>query len=193
MATIEDLTPHARNANAGTERGAVQIEESIKKYGFGRSILVDKNGQIIAGNHVVENATPGTKIRIIETDGSELVVHKRTDLDLNAGVKAVELAYADNRASEVGLKWDREVIEADLKDQVDLASMFLKDELDEILNAEKKDQKDDKITVTDVVIKLTFNGHQLEEFNAASVALMRKWNETASESVVLRAMLEALK
>jgi len=40
------------NANRGTERGTSALESSLELYGAGRSILLDKNGIIIAGNKV---------------------------------------------------------------------------------------------------------------------------------------------
>lgn len=40
--TLADLTPDAQNANRGTERGAYMVEESLRQFGAGRSILVDR-------------------------------------------------------------------------------------------------------------------------------------------------------
>lgn len=53
---LADLTPDARNANKGTKRGADMINRSLGELGAGRSILVDKNGKIIAGNKTTEGA-----------------------------------------------------------------------------------------------------------------------------------------
>jgi hypothetical protein len=47
---ISDLQPDAKNANKGTPRGNQMIEDSLREYGAGRSILLDKHGRIIAGN-----------------------------------------------------------------------------------------------------------------------------------------------
>ena len=133
--SISDLTPDPANANKGTERGAIQLENSLREYGAGRSIVVDKHGVVIAGNKTLEAAADmGLDVRTIETDGTELVVVQRIDLDLADGdTKARELAYADNRTSEF-LEWDAERIAADLEAGVDLDSMFRKDELDAILS-----------------------------------------------------------
>lgn len=51
---ISDLIPDDRNANKGTERGNGLLERSLQQYGAGRSILIDKNNRIIAGNKTVE-------------------------------------------------------------------------------------------------------------------------------------------
>src|SRR5687767_15136053 len=97
LKTIRDLSPDNRNANKGTPRGLQMVEDSLRTYGAGRSILADKQGRIIAGNKTLQSASDiNLPIRVIETDGKELVVVQRTDLDLN-DPKARELAIADNR------------------------------------------------------------------------------------------------
>lgn len=53
---LSDLAPDARNANKGTERGNAMIENSLRQFGAGRSILLDRHGRIIAGNKTAENA-----------------------------------------------------------------------------------------------------------------------------------------
>ena len=53
---ISALLPDQNNANRGTPRGAGIIEESLRLHGAGRSILIDKNNRIIAGNKTAENA-----------------------------------------------------------------------------------------------------------------------------------------
>jgi hypothetical protein len=103
-----DLVQDATNANSGTHRGRALVETSVRKYGFGRSVLVDKHGRLIAGNKTAEAATAvgQTRLRVVQTTGDELVVVQRTDLDLHEDAEAKELAVADNRASELGLAWD---------------------------------------------------------------------------------------
>lgn len=49
QAKLSDLQPDRRNANKGTERGLKALDHSLRQYGAGRSILVDKHGRIIAG------------------------------------------------------------------------------------------------------------------------------------------------
>ena len=53
---ISDLIPDDKNYNKGTEFGNSLIEKSLRKFGAGRSILLDKNNRIIAGNKTIENA-----------------------------------------------------------------------------------------------------------------------------------------
>lgn len=129
------IQPDRKNANKGTVRGRGMVEASLRETGAGRSILLDKDGRIIAGNKTFEAATDiGLPVRIVETNGKELVAVKRTDLDLDDDTgMARKLAYYDNRASQVGLEWDAEVVLADLGAGVDLSAMFRQDELDELL------------------------------------------------------------
>jgi len=100
-----------KNANRGTERGRELVRKSLQKYGAGRSILVDKNGKVIAGNKTLEQAiAEGIEIEMVKSDGKRLIVHQRTDLDLDKDPAARELAIADNRTSEIGLDWDFDLL-----------------------------------------------------------------------------------
>ena len=129
------IKPDVKNANKGTERGRYMVEASLRETGAGRSILLDKDGRIIAGNKTFEAASDiGLPVRVVETDGTELVAVKRTDLDLDDDTgTARKLAYYDNRASEISLSWDAEQMLADLSAGLDLSAMFKQDELDELL------------------------------------------------------------
>jgi len=129
------ITPDRKNANKGTERGRYMVEASLRETGAGRSILLDKDGRIIAGNKTFEAASDiGLPLRVIQTDGSELVAVQRTDLDLDDDTgTARKLAYYDNRTSSIGLEWDAEQVMSDLAAGLDLSAMFRQDELDELL------------------------------------------------------------
>lgn len=109
------------------------VEDSLRTYGAGRSILVDKKGGVIAGNKTLQSASDiDLPIRVVETDGRELVVVQRTDLDLN-DPKTRELAVMDNRAGQVGLEWSPEIL-AQLKDEgIELSGMFTEGELGHLL------------------------------------------------------------
>lgn len=132
---IADLTPDKTNANKGTQRGRGMVEASLRETGAGRSIVADKNGQVIAGNKTLEAWVDiGGEIEVVRTDGKKLVVVQREDLDLSDDTgMARKLAYYDNRAGEVGLEWDTEQLLADMNAGVDLTDLFRQDELDELL------------------------------------------------------------
>jgi DNA modification methylase len=132
---LHDLKPDTKNANKGTERGQQMIEASLRAYGAGRSILIDKNGRIIAGNKTAENfGSIGLEdVLVVQTDGTKLVAVQRMDLDLNDKA-AQELAIADNRAGQVSLDWDIDVLK---ELDVDLAKFWSEDEL-AVLLADKE-------------------------------------------------------
>lgn len=108
---VEVLIPDNKNFNKHTEYGMHILEESIRKFGLGRSILIDKNNRIIAGNGVVETASQIDldKVLVVETDGNTLVAVKRKDIDLDSS-KGRELALADNATSKANISWDNEMI-----------------------------------------------------------------------------------
>lgn len=133
---LKELLLDKKNANRGTERGAKALENSLRKFGAGRSILIDKDGRVIAGNKTLQQAIKNgmSDIEVVQTDGSKLVAVQRTDLDLENDAKARELAYADNRIAEIDLEWDAQRILDDLQSGVELGELFDQEELDELLN-----------------------------------------------------------
>lgn len=134
-AKVADLIPDGNNANKGTERGAFMLRQSVEQAGVGRGIVVDRHGNILGGNKT--HATIGElgldDLIIVATDGRQLVVTQRTDLDLNAEPgtpehdKARTLALADNRANEVNLSWVPEAL-ADYAEVIDLDDWFKPEE-----------------------------------------------------------------
>lgn len=110
---IEQLAQDQHNFNKGTEQGQELMERSFKEMGAGRSILIDKNGNIIAGNKSQKAAIAAgiKKVRIIETTGDELVAVKRTDVDIDSA-EGRRMAYLDNLTTQVNLTWDQTELQA---------------------------------------------------------------------------------
>ena len=83
---IRDIIPDDKNFNKGNEQGQELMERSFKELGAGRSILLDRNGNIIAGNKSQQAAIAAgiKRVRVIETTGDELVAVKRTDVDIDS-------------------------------------------------------------------------------------------------------------
>ncbi len=129
---ISKLVLDEKNANRGTKRGRELLEESLEKYGAGRSVVVDRHDRVIAGNKTIGAAVAaGMKsIAAIETDGSSLVAVQRGDLDLKRDKKASELAIAYNRVDEVDLEWNPAVL-ASL--ELDLTQFWNENELNALL------------------------------------------------------------
>lgn len=126
---IDDLKFDDKNFNKGTKQGKSLLQKSLQKFVAGRSILVDKNNRVIAGNKTLENFSEigSGKIEVIETNGDTLVVVKRSDIDLDSP-EGREMALADNRTSEIGLEWDM----YEIKSELDEAEMLMNDTNDEV-------------------------------------------------------------
>ena len=105
------------------------IRDSLSELGAGRSIVMDNQNELIAGNGVYEQAQKlGMPVRIIETDGSELVVVKRTDLATD-DMKRKKLAAADNAISD-HVEWNAEEIRLSGLDDATIEALHI--ELPEI-------------------------------------------------------------
>lgn len=92
-----------KNYRVHNDRNKRIIRKSLEDCGAGRSVLIDKDNILIAGNGVYEQAKElGIPIRIIETDGKELVVVKRNDLKSDDEKRKL-LALADNHASDTSM------------------------------------------------------------------------------------------
>lgn len=106
MKKIIDLTPDNLNANRGTHLGMSLLKKSFNELGAGRSILIDKNDRITAGNKSAKTALDVgiDDVIVVETTGDEIIAVKRTDLDLDTK-KGREMALADNSTSALNLEW----------------------------------------------------------------------------------------
>ena len=96
------------------------IKRSLRENGAGRSIVVDNTGASIGGSGVLEQAEAlGLKQRIVETDGSELVVVVRKDIAPD-DPRRKQLALADNATTDQSV-WDIEALAANFNTE-ELAS-----------------------------------------------------------------------
>lgn len=101
-----------RNYRKHNDRNKDLIKKSLEECGAGRSIVIDNENEIIAGNGIYEQAQKlGIKTKIVETDGSELVVVKRTDLATDDD-KRKQLAVMDNSTSDSS-EFDFELLQTD--------------------------------------------------------------------------------
>ena len=76
-----DIRADERNYRIHGDKNKALIRKSLEDCGAGRSIVVDNTGATIGGAGVLEQADAmGIPKRIVETDGSELVVVVRKDI-----------------------------------------------------------------------------------------------------------------
>jgi len=130
MQSINQLQSDHKNARRRTDRSASLIKESLQRYGAARSIVIDEDNRILAGNGTVEGAkAAGIKnVRIIETNGDEIIAVKRTGLTEE---EKVGLALADNRTADLS-EWDQHMLHQ-LSQEHDLTPWFDQEDLDELL------------------------------------------------------------
>jgi hypothetical protein len=80
---ITDFTLDDRNFNRHTEEGMGLLKKSIEKVGIIESITVSSDGKVISGNarqEKISEVFPDAEPIIVETDGNQPIVIKRTDI-----------------------------------------------------------------------------------------------------------------
>ena len=108
---IKDLKQDKRNYRNHNERNLNLIKKSVSEVGLGRSVVIDNENEIVCGNGLVSTLDKNTPIKVIETDGTQLVVVKRTDLKTD-DEKRKQLAIMDNSTSDSS-EFDLESLQAD--------------------------------------------------------------------------------
>ncbi len=129
---LGDLTPDPRNARKHTARNLATIEAALREVGAARSVVVDEDGTVLAGNATVAAAGAAgiSRVRVVDADGSELIAVRRSGLTPE---QKRRLALFDNRAAELA-EWDTEVL-ASLADDTDLSGLWDDGELADLLSS----------------------------------------------------------
>lgn len=100
MEENNEIKIDSRNYRIHGDENKRLIHKSLVECGAGRSVLADRDNVLIAGNGVYEEAQKlGLKVRIVESDGTELIVIKRKDLSTEDEKRKL-LALADNHTSD---------------------------------------------------------------------------------------------
>ncbi len=101
---IADLTPDPANVRRHTDRNKATVRSSLKRFGSGRSIVLDRDNCIVAGNQTIESAADlgMTEVVVIEVRPDQIVAVKRSDW---TKTEATGYAIADNRSPELA-EWD---------------------------------------------------------------------------------------
>lgn len=138
IASLTDLTPDTMNPNRGTERGRQMVDYSLTNFGAGRSILADKHGNVIAGNKTLEAAINlNLRTHVVQTDGSELVIVQRTDVDLfgeddDERRTARSLSIVDNESNRAGYERDAEILLTHEASGIDLLPIIPQAEIEHL-------------------------------------------------------------
>ena len=110
----KEIKTDRRNYRKHSEENKRLIQKSLLECGTGRSIVIDNENEIIAGNGVFEQALElGIPVKVIETDGNELIAVKRKDLNRN-DEKRNKLAILDNSTNDLS-NFDYELLKEDFE------------------------------------------------------------------------------
>lgn len=145
---VDQLILDDHNFNKGTEFGQHLMEKSFRRFGAGRSILLDKNNRVIAGNKSLQTAAEIglDDVLVVETTGEQIVAVKRTDIDLDSK-EGREMALADNATSKANLEFDLPEIDSIAREMdfnpADWGVDFSDIDLDIMKEEGKETQEDD--------------------------------------------------
>jgi DNA modification methylase len=129
---LKHLVFDPQNARLHNPRNIGTIVVSLHEVGAARSIVIDENNVVLAGNGVVEAAGEAgiEKVRVVEADGNEVIAVRRRGL---TELQKKRLALFDNRAAELA-EWNpEELARLDKECPQMLEGMFHDDELCELL------------------------------------------------------------
>lgn len=107
------------------------IERALGEVGAARSIVIDENGTVLAGNATVEAAAAAgiERVQVVDADGETIIAVRRKGL---TDEQKRKLALYDNRANELS-EWEPMELAADLEAGLDLSGMFSAGELGALL------------------------------------------------------------
>ena len=101
---VDDLIPYARNARTHSDEQVAQLAASIKEWGWTTPVLVDEDGEIIAGHGRVMAAR-------------KLGIEEVPTMTATGWSKAQKQAYvlADNQLPK-NAGWDMDLLSVEMKD-----------------------------------------------------------------------------
>jgi len=124
---LADLRTDPQNRRQHPERNLDMVRAALEQVGAARSIVIDEDDIVLAGNGVRAAALAAgiTSVRIIESAGDELIAVRRRGLTPE---QKRALAMFDNRTGELAT-WDVQQLAADLQTGMDLQPFFFPEEL----------------------------------------------------------------
>jgi site-specific DNA-methyltransferase (adenine-specific) len=133
---IANVQTDPDNAREHDEANMAAIQKSLDRFGPGRSIVLDGNDTVRAGNGTVEAARAAGfgKVLVVEPEPDTLVAVRRPEWSEQ---EAAGYAIADNRAAELA-KWDVPQLQSviDSIPDIDLGDIgFAQDQLDALIQS----------------------------------------------------------
>jgi ParB-like chromosome segregation protein Spo0J len=119
---IKDLTPDPANARRHTARNVGMLEKALNEVGAARSIVIDEDGTVLAGNATIDAAVQAgiTRVQVVDADGETLIAVRRSGL---TDEQKTKLALYDNRVAELA-EWEPGVLAGIAESGVDLSGLF---------------------------------------------------------------------
>jgi len=110
---LSSITPDDKNNNKHTAYGMDLLEKSVNKVGIIESITVSNDDKIISGNarHEVIGKNFTKEALVIETDGTQPIIIKRTDIESDTK-QFYEASILANTTSKKNIDFDMEVIDS---------------------------------------------------------------------------------
>jgi hypothetical protein len=132
---VQQLRADSHNRRLHPPRNVAMLTAALKDVGAARSIVIDEDDVVIAGNGVLDAAGQAgiERVKVIEADGQTLIAVRRRGLTAE---QKRRLAMYDNRTAELAV-WNPDQLAADLKDGLDLVPFFNDPELAAILQTEE--------------------------------------------------------
>lgn len=129
--TIDDLVLDPDNRRAHNSRNLGMVADALREVGAARSIVIDEGDVVLAGNGVTQASRDAgiTRVRVIETDGTEIIAVRRRGLTPE---QKRALAIYDNRTAELAT-WNVEQLQADVAAGLSLQPWFTADEAARLL------------------------------------------------------------
>lgn len=199
VATLADLTPDPHNARLHSPRNVGMIESALGEVGAARSIVIDEDGVVLAGNATIEAAARAgiERVQVVDGDGETIIAVRRSGL---TPAQKTALALYDNRAAELSPGWDADVLAAIAEaGEVDLSAWWREEEWSDILAAAEGIPWDAPIVsagagAADAARTATIGDHQADVLDTLLNANIKKFEVlvTMSEYPDTRARLDQL-
>ncbi len=131
-ASVAELVADPANRRLHNPRNLGMIADALRDVGASRSIVIDENNVVLAGNGVTTAAADAgiTRVRVVDAQGDELIAVRRSGLT-DAQKRA--LALYDNRTAELA-EWNPGQLRADLAAGLALDPWWTPAELAELVD-----------------------------------------------------------
>ena len=193
---LSSITPDDKNNNKHTAYGMDLLEKSVNKVGIIESITVSNDDKIISGNarHEIFGKNFTKEALVIETDGTQPIIIKRTDIESDTK-QFYEASILANTTAKKNIDFDMEVIDTLVEEfDIDVVDLgvdivdYAKDVDYSILEDEDvESQLKDMQNGVKKAIQIEFEAEHYDE----AYALVKFWRE--KEAYVGGMVMEYLK